>query len=121
MAGYFPLYTDADIQAAVVKALVQAGWDILRAIDAYAEGTEDLTHFERAIALGRVLVSNDDDQRQLARRFYREGRPFPGLIWWPQSQYQRMRPGDVVRRFEEYAAQGAPFAAYPILQLEPYA
>ncbi len=116
MAGRFALYTDADVQGAVVKALQQAGWDVLRAIDAFPERTPDLTHFERAASLGRVLVTSDDDQRQLARRFYREAKPFPGVVWWPQTQYRLMRPGDFVKRFEEYAQKDDPFVAYPILR-----
>jgi hypothetical protein len=119
VAGRFPLYTDADVQGQCIKALKQAGWDVLRAIDAFPEKTKDLPHFERAVALGRVLVSNDDDQRQVARQWYKNKKPFPGVIWWPQPQYQLMRPSDVVSRFEEYAAQDDPFARYPILDLKP--
>lgn len=83
MAGRFPPYTDADIQGAVIKALQRAGWDVVRAIDAFPEGTKDLPHFERALKLGRVLVTNDDDQKQIAIRWYIEGRPFVGVVWWP--------------------------------------
>lgn len=119
MAGRFPLYTDADIQGAVVKALRRHGWDVLRAIEAFPEGTLDLPHFERAVAERRVLVTNDEDQKQIARQWYRVGRPFPGLIWWPQAQYRLMRPGDFVARFEELAEQADPFAAYPIIHLKP--
>ncbi len=121
MAGRFPLYTDADVQGPVVKALKQAGWDVLRAIEAFPEGTEDLPHFERAWVLGRVLVTNDDDQKRIAFEWYISGRGFPGVVWWPQEQYRRMRPGDVLKRFEEYAQQDNPFAAFPVLHLKPYA
>lgn len=119
MAGRFPLYADADVQGPVIKALLGAGWDIVRAIDVFPEGTKDLPHFERAVKLGRVLVTNDDDQKQIAIRWYTEGRPFVGVVWWPQRQYRVMRPGDVVQRFDEYAGQDDPFAAYPLLHLKP--
>ena len=119
MAGRFPLYTDADVQGPVIKALTQAGWDVLRAVDVYPEGTGDLPHFERAAQLGRVLVTNDDDQKQIAIRWYVEHRSFVGVVWWPQQQYRVMRPGEFLARFEEYAAQDDPFAAFPILQLKP--
>jgi hypothetical protein len=118
VAGRFPLYTDADVQGPVVKALRRAGWDLVRAIDEFREKTPDLRHFQRAVALGRVLVTNDDDQRQIARGWHREGRPFPGLVWWPQKQYQKIRPGDVVRLFAELATKERPFFPYPIVHLK---
>lgn len=62
MTGRFPLYADADVRGPLVRALKKGGWDIVRAIDALPEGTDDLQHFERAVALGRVLVTNDEDQ-----------------------------------------------------------
>jgi hypothetical protein len=40
VAGRFSLYTDADVDGPVVKALQSAGWDVLRAIDAYREETQ---------------------------------------------------------------------------------
>jgi hypothetical protein len=66
-------------------------------------------------------VTNDDDQKGIAFEWYIAGRAFPGIVWWPQEQYRRMRPGDVVRRFEEYAQQDDAFAAFPVLHLKPYA
>lgn len=61
MAGRFPLYTDADIHGPVVEALIDAGWDVLRAIDALPEGTLDGPHFERAAREGRVTVTPPRD------------------------------------------------------------
>jgi hypothetical protein len=40
------------------------------------------------------------------------------MICWPQSHYQRMRPGDFVRAFEELAQQDDPFHGYPIIHLK---
>ena len=59
MAGRFPLYADEDIQGPVVKALSSAGWDVVRAIDQFPEGTSDPIHFAKAAELGRALVTND--------------------------------------------------------------
>jgi predicted nuclease of predicted toxin-antitoxin system len=59
VAGRFPLYTDADIHGPLITALRQRGWDVVRAIDLYPQGTADAIHFERAAAENRVLVSND--------------------------------------------------------------
>ena len=48
MARRFPLYTDADVQGPVIHALKSAGWDVVRAIEAFPERTADSVHFERA-------------------------------------------------------------------------
>lgn len=119
MAGRFPLYTDADVRGPLIKALKNAGWDILRAIDAFPERTLDLPHFERAAALGRVLVANDEDHEVRADQWYRTGRPFPGLITWRQKVYDQMTYGEIFECFEELARQDAPFAGYPILRIKP--
>ena len=58
MAGRFPLYTDADIRGHLVKAFIERGWDVVRAIDLFPEATPDLQHFEKAAELDRVLVTN---------------------------------------------------------------
>jgi hypothetical protein len=117
VAGRFRLYTDADVQNPVIKALKRAGWDVLRAIEAFPEKTKDPVHFERAVELGRVLVTNDEGLRQRARAWYEEGRALRGLIWWPQVDYEVRTPGDFLRAFEELAQQEDPFSPYPILYL----
>jgi hypothetical protein len=120
VAGRFPLYTDASIHGPLVDALIEHGWDVLRAVDAFPEGTEDLIHFEEATRLGRVLVANDSDMKALAERWLDEGRTFPGLLWWPPKQYGRMSVSDIVEIFEELARQDEPFA-YPIIYIKPRA
>jgi len=117
VAGRFPLYTDADVQGPVIHALKSAGWDVVRAIEAFPERTVDPVHFERAVELGRVLVTNDEGQRQRARAWYQDGRAFPGVIWWPQVDYVGKTPGDFLKAFEALAEQENPFSPYPILYL----
>lgn len=68
MAGRFPLYTDADVHRDLITALQQRGWDVLRAVDAFPEGTKDDPHFERAAELNRVLVTNDQPLRAIVYR-----------------------------------------------------
>jgi hypothetical protein len=41
---------------------------VVRAIDELLEGAEDLPHFERAVAQGRVLVTNDAGQEARAQQ-----------------------------------------------------
>jgi hypothetical protein len=117
----FPLYTDADVCGPYIDALKRTGWDIMRAIDEYAEGTDDEIHFERAIREGRVLVSNDIDQLVAALKRIREGRPFPGLVNWRKRDERRISAGSVLRAFEDLAAKDGPFAPYPIVFLKPKA
>jgi len=118
VAGRFPLYTDADVNGPVVQALVDHGWDVLRAIDAFPEGTDDEVHFAYAGRENRVMVANDIDVKLLAERWHAEQRPFRGLVWWVREHYRRMKPGDFVEAFEELARQDHPFAAYPILHIK---
>ena len=81
MAGRFPLYTDADVNGPVVDALKGHGWDVVRAIDTFPEGTDDEIHFAHAAHEGRVVVGNDLDVKLLAERWCTERRPFRGLVW----------------------------------------
>ena len=119
MAGRFPLYTDADVHGPLIKALRKAGWDIVRAIDEFPEGALDLAHFERAVVLGRILVTNDEDQEIIANSWYREGRQFPGVVAWRQKVYTEMTHGEIVEAFEKLAASDDPFSGYPIIHIKP--
>ena len=56
MAGRFPLYTDADVHGPLIVALHERGWDLVRAMDFYPQGTADAVHFERAAKENRVLT-----------------------------------------------------------------
>jgi predicted nuclease of predicted toxin-antitoxin system len=80
MAGRFPLYTYADVLGPIIAALKRRGWDVVRAVDQFPEGTDDEVHFEYAAREGRVLVTADEDQELCAIRWFVEGRPFRGLI-----------------------------------------
>ena len=123
MAGRFPLYLDADIHGPVVEPVVEgllrAGWDVVRAVDRYPQGTDDLVHFERAARDGRVVVSNDSDIRVIAEGWLAGGRSFRGLVWWPRRQYARMSAGDILTFFEDLALREDPFAEYPIIFVRP--
>lgn len=117
MVGRFPLYTDADVQGHLVDALGAAGWDVVRGIDRFPEGTSDTAHFEEAARLGRVLVSNDEDQFEIAIQWLACGRPFTGFVTWRQAHYTRASVGDFLRAFEALAARDDPFGNYPVVHL----
>jgi hypothetical protein len=113
--GRFPLYTDADIHGPLIDELIRKGWNVLRAIDRFPEGTADSVHFEEAARLGRVLVANDSEMKALAERWLSEDRRFTGLVWWPRKQYAVMSVSQIVECFEALAAQDGPFGAHPIV------
>lgn len=116
--GRFPLYTDADIHGPLISALRMRGWDVLRAVDALPEGTGDRPHFELAARAGRVLVSNDADQVEIALQYVVAGLPFTGLITWPKAHHATTSVSDFVAAFEALAAETAPFPeGYPIRHL----
>ena len=120
MAGRFHLYTDNDVRGELVKALRRAGWDLVRGVDTLPEDTLDPKHFEKAVELGRVFVTNDQPAAVVAHRWVEEGRRFKGMITWPRAHYKRMTIGDLVRKFEELAAKDQPFDPdYPIVRFKP--
>ena len=100
MAGRFPLYADADVHGPLSTALLARGWDLVRAIDLYPEGTADDVHFEQAARLNRVLISNDRDMEDIANRWLAEGRPFRGLILWPQEHYKWMGYSESIAKID---------------------
>ena len=79
------LYADEHVPLAVIKALRRAGHDVLRALERYPEGTEDLTHFERAVQENRVFLTQDTDFLALSSKMLSEGKHHPGVIYWPQG------------------------------------
>jgi predicted nuclease of predicted toxin-antitoxin system len=113
--GGFPLYTDADVHGPLIDALRAHGWDLVRAIDLYPQATDDAVHFETAAKQNRVLISNDQDMEIVANRWLAEGRPFRGLLLWPQEHYRRIGYGELVASIE---ALSEPFP-HPVIHLKP--
>lgn len=113
-----PVYTDADIHGPIVDGLIGRGWDVVRAVEAQPEATEDLVHFEQAVRLGRVLIANDKHMKAIAERWITEGRPFPGLIWWPRKSYAAMSNAEILDAIEALASKPDAFA-YPIEFIKP--
>jgi len=120
VAARFPLYTDNDVRGTLVKAVRQAGWDVVRGVDTFPQKTPDSEHFEKAAGLGRALVTNDQPMVDIAHQWLEEGRRFTGMITWPRAHYKRMTTGDLLRKFEELAEKDEPFDPdYPIVHLKP--
>ena len=99
MAG-FPIYADADVRQPLIAALRARGFDVVRAVDLYPEGTKDEVHFARAAQERRVLVTNDRGMEAIANAWLKDGRPFRGLILWPQDHYRRMTYAELADQIE---------------------
>ena len=115
----FPLYADADVRGPLIRALRNAGWDVVRAIDELSEGAADLEHFERAAAQDRVLVTSDAGHEARAQQWHKDGRRFRGLIVWRQTVYDQMSYRQLVEAFEELGTREDPFSEYPIVRIWP--
>lgn len=115
MSARFPLYTDADVRGPLVDALREQGWDVVRAIDAFPEGTPDEIHFEAAAKEGRVFITNDQRIEAIANLWLAEGRAFRGLIIWPQRHYQAMTVSVVLDLLGDLVE---PFG-HPVIHLKP--
>jgi hypothetical protein len=75
------LYTDVHVRRAVSVALRVRGVDVLTA---QADGTtefEDPDLLDRAMALGRVLFTQDEDLLIEGVRRQRSGEPFAGIVY----------------------------------------
>ncbi len=118
MTGRFSLFSDNHVQESVIHGLRRRGWDVVRAIDAFPEKTDDPILFEHAAKDGRVLVTNDRGIQRIGATWLGAGRPFPGLLFWPQEDYAAMTTGDIIRVFEALAAKEDPFA-YPMQTIRP--
>jgi hypothetical protein len=118
MAGPFPLLTDEHISKALVNALRERGWDVVRAVDVFGQKTDDEALFEYAAREGRVFVTTDGPAEAIGIRWLREWRSFPGLIIWAQDHQRAMSVGDFLQEFDALATADAPLA-YPIHHIKP--
>jgi predicted nuclease of predicted toxin-antitoxin system len=114
--GRFPLFTDENIDGPIIRGLRQRGWDVLHATKELGEETKDAPLFQLAARLDRVFVSTDRHMLQLAKKWLEANRPFR-MIWWEQSETQRIHLSVVLDAFEDLAAQDDVFA-YPIAYLK---
>jgi hypothetical protein len=98
------------VHDALVGALRRAEWDVLRAVDVLPSNVQDETLFAYAAGRDRVFVTNDRPLEAIAIRWLKEGRPFRGLVCWPQRHYRLMTDGDLVGAFDEIASRPDAFS-----------
>ncbi len=109
----FVILTDEHVHLALVKALRQRGWTVMRVEDqpGLGKGTDDSIVFAYAAERGWVLLSRDDRALALPSAWQRQGRAFTGMLHWAQRHDRSMSLGEVVRYIEALAEEEAPFAA----------
>lgn len=94
MAGRFALFTDENVSGPVITGLIARGWNVVRTIEVFAEGTEHAAQDDR------VMVSTDLDMLAIAEAWLRDSRPFRGLVRWEQELQKRVRAGHFIDAFE---------------------
>ena len=75
------LYMDENVHAAVTKTLRLRGIDVLTAQEDGHAQTPDPVILDRALALGRVVFSQDQDFLIEAARRQATGEPFAGVVY----------------------------------------
>lgn len=75
-------YFDENFPGWMVKGLRQRGVDALTIVEDGREGGADPEVLERAVELGRVLVTRDEDFLPIERRFREGGRSHCGLVFY---------------------------------------
>lgn len=74
-------YFDQHVPAAITRALRLRGVDVLTAYEDGTEQWEDEDLLLRAIALEKVLFTQDEDLLVLSHRYQAEGRHFTGVVY----------------------------------------
>jgi hypothetical protein len=80
------LYFDQHVPGPITAGLRRQKIDVLTAEEDGRKTREDESLFERATALGRVMVTNDDDFLRIAAAWMAEGRHFAGLAFIKSQQ-----------------------------------
>ncbi|MBW3540397.1 MAG: DUF5615 family PIN-like protein [Planctomycetes bacterium] len=78
-------YFDVNVHGAAATQLRSRGIDVLRAQDDGQDQARDPDLLDRAVHLGRILVTFDRDFLAEARRRQTAGRIFPGIVYGHQD------------------------------------
>lgn len=113
----FPLFTDANVDGRLVRALLQRGWQVNRSVDTFAEDEDDDVIFEHAAKENLVFVTNDEDFLASGKSWLEKNRSFR-MIYWEKRLQDRVSIGSLLEKFEKLADEEDPFL-YPIRFLNP--
>lgn len=96
---------DENVHGAITNGLHQRGIDVLTVQEDDRSGIPDPAVLDRAIALNRLLFSQDDDLLAEATRRQRTGTSFPGVIFARQTV---VSIGTCIRDLELVSTLGEP-------------
>ena len=74
-------YMDHHVHRSITEGLRRRGIDVITAFEDGREEEDDEALLERAVALDRILVSQDDDLLRIATHWQRSSREFPGVVY----------------------------------------
>ena len=78
-------YVDEHVHGAIIQGLRRRGVDVLTVQDDGFDHNDDPILLDRALALGRVMVTQDKDFLREGRRRQLAGEPFAGVAYGPQE------------------------------------
>ena len=88
-----PLYVDHHVRGAVTKGLRRCGIDVRTALEDGRADAPDEELLTRAMELGRIVFTQDDDFLAIADAWQRVGRHFAGVVYAHQL---RVTVGQIV-------------------------
>ena len=97
-------YMDENVPLQITQGLRLRGVDVLTVQEDGLTSFPDIAVLNRAIALQRIIFSQDQDFLAEARRCQMDGIEFPGIIYAPQL---KVSIGDCVRDLEIIAKVGS--------------
>lgn len=110
MAGRFKLLADEHWSRGHIKAVRNAGWDLVRLVDVaeLGQGTPDPEVLTYCAEHGCVWITTDQRAQAHIAQWLESGRTLPGAVI--AVQRHRITPGRLLRFLEDLAAEEAPFA-----------
>jgi Domain of unknown function (DUF5615) len=91
------LYIDHNVPFPIVAGLRKRGVDVITCLDDNTTTLDDESLLDRALALGRVIFSQDEDFLVIAQNRQQTGREFAGVAY---SQQLAISIGNAVRDLE---------------------
>jgi hypothetical protein len=113
----FALFTDANVDGRLVRALLHSGWEVKRCVDVFVQDEVDDVIFEYAAKENLVFVTNDEDLLASAKSWLEKNRSFR-MIYWEKQLQDRVSIGALLETFEQLADEEDAFL-YPIRFLNP--